>query len=222
MSGGEVAVHVVETAALDRGEIDAVVALFAAGYRDADEEYLRAALHHLRLIALAHDGGTLAGFALADNRRLALPRLATPRVVRLAGLACVAPAYRRRHLMVAMTGLAMRHDLADDPGLACGRMAHPATHRLMAHLPGAVPRVGAVPTAWEREIGQAIATAYGVQAFDPETFVCRGRGRPIGYPRIDIEATPDEWALFRHVDRARGDSLLGFAWLMRGGVMSGE
>ena len=209
---GDLALGVEATATLGADDERRVVDLFAANYRDADVDYLRESMRALRLIALARDGAAIVGFSLADNRRLDLPRLPN-RVVRLAGLACVAPAYRRRRLMVALSSLTVRHDLGDDPGLVCGRMAHPATFRLMERLPTAVPRIGVPLTDWQREIGAAIAAAYGTRAFDPATFVCRGRGRPIGYPRIEIEATPDEWAQFRHVDRARGDALLGFAWL---------
>jgi hypothetical protein len=188
------------------------LALFARSYREADLDYMRAAMQRLRTIALACHADRLVGFSLADTRRIDLPRL-PDQVVRLAGLACVAPEFRRRHLMVELSRRTMRRDPLDDPGLVCGRMAHPATFRLMMQLPTAVPRIGVPPTAWQREIGQAVADAYGAREFDPDTFVCRGRGRPIGYPLIEIDATPDEWAHFNAVDRARGDSLLGFAWL---------
>src|SRR5690606_37909889 len=112
-------------------------------------------------------------------------------VVRMAGIACVDAAYRRRGVMATLTGRAMLHALPERPALATGRMAHPATFRLMGHLPGAVPRVGLVPSDWHRAIGAALADAYGAMAFDPGTFVCRGRGRPIGFPRIAIEASAD-------------------------------
>jgi hypothetical protein len=76
-----------------------------------------------------------------------------------------------------------------------------------------VPRPGIRPTAWQREVGRAIADAYGEERFDPETFVCTGAGTPIGYPVIDFEVEPVDWEVFRHVDRERGDSLLGIAWM---------
>jgi hypothetical protein len=49
--------------------------------------------------------------------------------------------------------------------------------------------------------------------FDADTFVCSGRGRPIGHPVMDIEATPEEWKLFERIDRSRGESLLGMTWI---------
>lgn len=99
------------------------------------------------------------------------------------------------------------------PALNCGRMAHPASYRLMARSPSAVPKAGVEPTPWQQQVGMAIAAAYGVEDFDPTTFVCHGSGTPIGYPVIDIEAEPGEWVVFRPVDRDRGDSLLGIAWM---------
>lgn len=191
---------------------DAVCALFDAAYADADQAYLAEAMTHLRTIAVALDAGRLIGFSLGDTCVLDLPRLPDT-VVRMAGIACVDPAYRRRRVMADLAGRAMLYELPERAGLATGRMAHPATFRLMGHLPGAVPRLGLVPSDWHRAVGAVIAAAYGVRAFDPETFVCRGRGRPIGHPRLAVDASAEEWALFAPVDRSRGDALLGFAWL---------
>ncbi len=97
--------------------------------------------------------------------------------------------------------------------MTAGRMAHPASYRLMSRNPSAVPRPGVTPTAWQQEVGAAIAAAYGVEEFDPATFVCRGSGTPIGYPVIEIDVPPEEWVVFRPVDRDRGDSVLGISWM---------
>jgi hypothetical protein len=91
-------------------------------------------------------------------------------------------------------------------------MAHPAAFRVMAGNPTAVPRPGTSPTPWQQEIGRAIADIYGVHSFQPQTFVCKGTGKPIGYPVLEVEVEPKEWEVFRPVDRERGDSLLGIAW----------
>lgn len=56
-----------------------------------------------------------------------------------------------------------------------------------------------------------IARAYGVDQFDPETFVCAGSGTPMG-PIIDVDVQPDEWEAFAQVDPQRGDCLLGLLW----------
>jgi len=97
--------------------------------------------------------------------------------------------------------------------MTAGRMAHPASFRLMSRNPSAVPKAGVTPTPWQQEVGIAIAGAYGVEDFDPETFVCRGSGTPIGYPIMEVDVAPGEWEVFRPVNRDRGDSLLGIAWM---------
>lgn len=82
----------------------------------------------------------------------------------------------------------------------------------MSRNPVVVPKPGVPITAWQREVGRAIADIYGVQRFDEETFVVEGSGAPIGYPVMEIEVEPEEWVVFEHVDRDRGDSLLGLSW----------
>ena len=83
---------------------------------------------------------------------------------------------------------------------------------MLSVRPSIVPKPGVVPTAWQQEVGQAVADVYGVANFDPETFVCVGSGKPIGYPVIELETEEAEWEVFRPVDRARGDALLGIVW----------
>ena len=80
-------------------------------------------------------------------------------------------------------------------------MAHPAAMRNMARLASVVPRPGVRPTPWQQEVGRVIADAYRVFDFDPETFVCIGEGRPIGYPRIEFDVQPQEWDAFAAVNR---------------------
>ncbi len=80
-----------------------------------------------------------------------------------------------------MIELAKRNIVASTPrwrerALFCVRYGHPAAFRsVVAEHRSGVPRPGIRPTAWQQEVGRAIADAYGVQSFDPETFVCRGR-----------------------------------------------
>jgi hypothetical protein len=131
-------------------------------------------------------------------------------------LCCVSPAYRRHRLFGTLEGLALgaRGELAQvqERALSAGRMAHPASFRGMAANPSTVPRRGVTPTPWQQEVGIAIAEAYGSPGFDPLTFRVHGSGVPIGWPIIEIEATPEEWEPFATVDRSKGDSLLGLSW----------
>lgn len=203
-----------ETAAIGADDRARIFALFQANYRQANTAYLEKSLGRLRFVSIAVAGGETAGFALGEVRVIDLPRLPATTVY-LAGICCVGDAYRRRGLFGHLERQsAMASGIAPaKTALTCGRMAHPASYRLMSRNPTAVPKRGVKPTPWQQEVGSAIAAAYGVEHFDPETFVCRGSGTPIGYPVIDIDVEPSEWDVFREVNRDRGDSLLGMAWM---------
>ncbi|TAK58068.1 MAG: hypothetical protein EPO22_11350 [Dehalococcoidia bacterium] len=204
----------VEAAELSDADRDIVFGLFNVAYRQANHAYLEKSLRRLRYIAIATEGGRPAGFALADARVLDLPRLPGTTVI-LAGICCIDPAYRRRGLFSQLERLAAMATGVRPAGrvLTVGRMAHPASYRMMSRNPAAVPRPGVKPTAWQQEVGAAIAAAYGVEEFDRETFVCRGSGAPIGYPVIEIDVPAEEWVVFEPVNRDRGDSLLGISWM---------
>jgi len=203
----------VAIADVDRADMHA---LFDASYREANHAYLDKSFHTLKWVALAWHDGRLVGYALGEHRVLELPRLpATP--VHLAGMSCIAPEFRRRHLFGTLERMTAVGGAEVVPGarrLGCGRMAHPASFRGMTRMPSVVPKPGIVPTQWQQEVGQAIAGAYGVLDFDPRTFVCHGSGVPIGYPVVDMgDVEPHEWEVFREVNRDRGDALLGIAWM---------
>ncbi len=199
---------------LRENDLERVIAVFRENYREANVAYLEKSFHVLRFMALAEaPDGTLAGFALGETRTLDLPGLPAQQV-RLAGLCCIAMEHRRKRLFGTLEQLAMG-PVRLEPGeriLSTGRMAHPASFRGMAHNPTSIPRPGKTLTEWQKQVGIAIAQAYRCHGFDPETFVVKGTGEPIGFPVIEIEATPGEWDVFRPVDRSKGDSLLGMAW----------
>lgn len=209
--------HTVEGTKLSASEREAMFALFDVCYRDANHPYLEKSFGTLKWVALAWHEGALAGFSLAESRVMDLPRLpATP--VHLAGICCIGFEFRRRHLFATlerMAGLLPEGTALDRSAvrsLGCGRMAHPASFRGMTRIPSVVPKPGVAPTAWQQEVGQAIAREYGVKDFDPRTFVVHGSGVPIGYPVIEMEVEPRDWEVFQEVNRDRGDSLLGIAW----------
>ena len=203
-----------ETDRVPEDVLAGVKALFAENYRDANMAYLEKNLGKLRYLAFARgSAGEAAGFALGEMRTIDLPRLG-PTVVRLAGLCCVSPTFRRQKLFGRLETLAMANPGAPPPArlLACGRTAHPASFRNFFANPNAVPHRGRKPTQWQQAVGIAVSAAYGSPGFDPETFVVKGPGTPIGWPEIEIEATPEEWEMFAAVERNKGDSLLGIAW----------
>jgi hypothetical protein len=213
-ANAELRMTVVESALLSHADLERIKAVFAANYREANLAYLEKSLGTLAFIALAEDpDGELVGFAFGESRVLDLPRQ-PQQVVRLAGLCCVNAAHRGQHLFGKLETLALNARRMPDSErvLGTGRMAHPFSFRGMARNPSVVPHRGSPPTEWQKEVGIAIAEAYHTPSFDPETFVCRGTGVPIGYPIIEFTASPEEWELFKPVDRAKGDSLLGIAW----------
>lgn len=202
--------------------------LFDQTYAQADPGYLDKSLELLRYVAVAAADDTtgqaaagnnrreqIIGFALGETRTLDLPGLPGQQVG-LAGLCCVHSTYRRLGLFRTLETRVIAEGM-DRPGsgrlLVAGRMAHPASLKIMNGNPGALPRPGVVPTAFQQEVARAVASCFAVDDFDPLTFICRGRGRPIGYPRMDIDADAHEWKLFAGVDRDRGDSLLALSWI---------
>jgi hypothetical protein len=210
-------IRTVASAAIADADRAAMHALFDACYRQANHAYLDKSFAVLRHVALAWHDGALVGFALSDHRVLDLPRLPETQVT-LAGMACIDRRFRRRHLFLSLEREAAFADGNQVPRgarvLGCGRMAHPASFRGMTRNPTAVPRRGMEPTRWQQDVGSAIAAEYRVEDFDPRTFAVRGSGKPIGYPVIEMgDVRPEEWDVFRDVDRDRGDSLLGIAWI---------
>jgi hypothetical protein len=203
-----------ETDALSEAERETLLELFQSSYRQANPAFLERSLERLRFAALAHRGERPVGFALGETRVMDLPRLPAE-VVSLAGICCVRREHRRRGLFIELERLAFTAGEVPeaDRRLFCGRMAHPAALRSIGRISSVLPRAGHRPSPWQQEVGQAVAEAYGVHGFDPETFVCIGAGEPIGYPDIDQDVEPHEWELFEPVDRDRGDALLAIAWV---------
>ncbi len=190
-------------------------ALFDVAYRQANHAYLEKSFGVLHYAAIATCGDDSAGFALGEMRILDLPRL-PQQVVAMAGICCIGPAYRRHGLFGALERKAMERRRYRAAGRDDERRADGASGELShdgARTPVSCRRSGVVPTAWQQEVGAAIAAAYGTAEFDPKTFVCHGSGVPIGYPAMDLDVEPHEWEAFKHVDRDKGDSLLGLSWM---------
>jgi hypothetical protein len=189
-------------------------ALFDGAYRQANHAYLSKSLTKLKYLTIARAGGVPAGFGLAEMRVIDLPRL-PGQPVAMAGMCCVDDRFRRRGLFRELERLSMGAAGVAPSGrmITCGRMAHPASFGMMTPNPSHIPKPGVAITPWQQAIGSVIAAEYGVADFDPATFVCHGSGEPIGYPVIEMDVREEDWAVFRPVNRDRGDSLLGMAWL---------
>jgi hypothetical protein len=210
----DIDIRVFRSNALTRKDHEMVHWLFDHTYRQANHPYLDKSLSNLRYIALATFQDRPAGFALADTIEVPLPRLPDPQVVMLAGICCVASAFRRIGLFTKLEIIAANAGGLIKPGipiLMCGRMAHPVSYRTIGKSPAVIPKHGVPLSDWHKEIGLSVAALYGV-TIDPETFIVLGSGQPIGYPVLEYELPEEEWLPFRGVNRDRGDSLLGLTW----------
>ena len=196
-------------------DLTAIHELFDMNYHQANHAYLDQSFGKLRFTAMAFDGSVPIGFALGDAVQTELPELKGMHCVALAGICCVSPQYRRRGLFSSLEMKSIEGSGVFKRGtrsLFCGRMAHPASFRTMRGITSVVPKYGISPSPWHMKVGLRVAELYGV-ILDPETFVVKGNGSPIGYPKIEIEVGEDEWLPFKPVNRDRGDSLLGICWV---------
>ena len=203
-----------KTRELSPKELDSIHRLFELSYEKANHSYLDKSLSRLSYIALAYHGKALTCFAVGDVIESIIPGMRDSQIIHAGGISCIAPEFRRRGLfrklqmfIAAGTGKIK----SDSNVITCGRMAHPASSRVISSYPGAIPKYGVVLSEWHKEMGVFLAELYGA-VIDPDTFVVRGEGSPIGYPKVNVVATAEEWALFKNVDRDRGDSLLFVAW----------
>ena len=87
--------------------------------------------------------------------------------------------------------------------LICGRTAHPAALRTIARISTVLPRVGHRPTPWQREVGQAVAEAYGVlrnfgimKLASRETFIIAPDGTVVARRTRVEQAQQDRLAQF--------------------------
>ena len=217
-SNSDIQVRVEYAATLSAADRAAVHNVFAACYAQPNHEYLDRSIDRIGMLAIAFgSSGEAIAYSISQAVWMDLPRFASPQLVALHGMRCVAPDYRHRGVSGlvnrAVSGVMREQVLAvgrPPRQLDCGRYGHASRAGGRAD-PSAVPRVGVRPTAWQREVGLMIAEAYGSN-LDPETFVCVGSGTPIGYANVEFEASEAERSAFAPVDRARGDNLLVINW----------
>ena len=203
------------------GEVDQrlwarLEALFDGNYASANFDYLKKSAVTFGHLAIAENDGELVGFSFGDSVRSDLPGLDSSQAIALAGIACIDPVMRNRGLFFKLATDAMAAGGAIDPSrpfLFAGRMAHAITYRAMAKAADStVPAFGKPISDWHKKVGNRVAELLG-STVDSETFVVRGDGVPVGYPRVEYEATLEEKVLFENVDRDNGDSLLSMCWL---------
>lgn len=216
---GDPKISVVSAELIDSSLQHRIEVLFDATYAEANFGYLEKTAETFGHLAIAENEGGLVGFSFGDSVRSDLPGFDSTQSVALAGIACIDPSVRNRGLFFKLASEAMNAGGAVDPSspfLFAGRMAHAITYRAMAKAAAStVPAFGKPISDWHKSVGIRVAELLG-STVDPETFVVRGDGTAVGYPRVAYEATPEEEALFANVDRQNGDSLLSMCWLPSG------
>lgn len=200
---------------LTHEQIDQILALFDAAYADADHSYFLSSFEVMEWISLATNGQILAGFAIGDAKLVNLPRLDDPCPVAVHGISCIDANFRRLGLFSRLEKAVVAASGALPPGsrrLHCGRTAHPATYRFLQNIGvGGLPDPDRPLSPWHREVVDAVAALYGATVY-PGTCIVIGKGKPVGFPRVDVQASDSELSLFENVDRDRGDSLLAMSW----------
>lgn len=212
----EINFRAIPTYALSSDDLVRVRQLFNQAYHQANYSYLEKSFNQLRYITLADYRGELVGFGVADAVETSLPRMAEPQIVLLGGISCVASTFRRLGLFTELEKMSIEASDMMRPApqyLVCGRMAHPASFRVINQTPAVIPKPGVPLSKWQQEVGLKVAELYGV-TIDPETLVVIGDGAPCGYPKVTSEVSEDEWLPFKPVNRDRGDSLLGITWFL--------
>ncbi len=212
-SGIEVTTQSVQD--LTEGQISQILALFDAAYADANHSYLLSSFEVMNWIALAMYGPVLAGFAVGDAKFVDLPRMKALCLVATYGIGCIDENFRRMGLFTRLEKAVVRASgtfQVKSHCLHCGRTAHPATYRFFKNIgAGCLPEPDRPLSAWHTEMVETIAALYDTKVY-PGTCVVVGKGEPIGYPRISIEATNAELGLFENVDRDKGEALLAMSW----------
>ena len=200
---------------LTEERLSKILALFDATYADADHSYLSASFEVMDWIALATHGPALVGFAIADAKRVELPRMQGLHPVALYGIGCIDENFRRMGLFTRLEKAAVLASgklSLDSRYLNCGRTAHPATYRYLASIgTGIIPDPDRPLSPWHKEMVERVASLYGVNVY-PGTCVVVGKGVPIGHPRVDVVATDTEHGVFEQVNRDRGEALLAMSW----------
>jgi hypothetical protein len=194
---------------------------FASAFRGADGGHLDRRFAVLSTIGLDWRDGRLLGFSAVGMREADLPFVGH-RSFLDCGLTCVDPGAQEAGISNAVGTIAMQHTPFDLPNeFALLNFATPVMLRAAfrfgtAAWPGTdIEQVAAAmanPTRAQRAVGQAIADLFGAKSYDAEHWVMRAV-QPFGESGTDPhDLEPGYGELFRHVDRAAGDTLLGMFW----------
>jgi len=206
---------------LTDSEWDAVRGCFASAFRNADVAYLDRRFSVLSTIGLAWRDDRLLGFSAVGMREADLPFVGHHSFLDC-GLTCVDPHVQEGGISNAVGTIAMQHTPYELPNefsllnFATPVMLRAAFRFGTAAWPGngidEVVAAMATPTRTQRAVGQAIADLSGADSYDADHWVMRA-GQSFGESGVEAhDLEPGYEELFRHVDPAKGDTLLAMFW----------
>ena len=209
-------------AELTAKELAGIHEVFGAAYRDANHEWLDRRLRGLDGIGIGWRDEAMVGFVASSSARdVELPVIGHRRVTD-GGITCIHPFAQGTGLANALGQAMIRSRPGGDPDIVVNHYATPVTLRAMFHIghytwPGNNIREAAAalasPAPCQRRVGAALAEQGGATAYDAEHWVLRG-GQPAGDSVTDpVDLEPEYLQLFDHVDRSRGETLLGVFWI---------
>jgi len=212
VTDAKVDISVAAIAELDDRTRRGLEEVFEHCYLDPDPAYLTGAIERATHISVARQDGHVVAFFTGGTTVVDVPGYGT-KVAWLPGLACVAPDVRRKGLMQSLGSVLVPAANPVAPDIGGAKFAHPGSARGVLRSKNNIPRIGVdSPKPLHRTVGRVLAEAVGATDFDDEHFVCIGNGRPLR-ALVEVDAPVEEWAMFEHVDRSRGDSLLVCTWL---------
>jgi hypothetical protein len=203
--------------ALSDAELAEMADLCAAGPRPYEVGLLSKQAEEWVLITLARESGRIKGFSFCTLERIG----GTPSV--LIGLASIKRTSKRDTVLrQMMTDQLRRAVLAfpDEDVLIGTRLPNASGFEAFRHLNDIVPRPDYVATGEERAWGKRLAKRFGVPsgAYDERAFKVKGGELPtllFDHDSVKPETIPaDVKALFKDIDEAKGDALVGFGWAL--------
>jgi hypothetical protein len=201
---------------LSDSELSDMADICADGSAGYDVGILSKQVEQWVLVTQVRDGTKLNAFSFCTLERIG----GTPSV--LIGMASVKRVPRRDAVLRTLVGEQLRRAVLafpDEDVLVGTRLLDPSAFAAFDGLEDIVPRPGHKATGEERAWGRRLAKRFGAEGrVDDRTFLITGTGDTP--PALDHECIdtstldPAVTAFFADLDRARGDSLIGFGWAM--------
>jgi hypothetical protein len=218
---GDSEISITSPSQLSGSEREEVCALFERSYGDPDRHHIERQFETMTSIVRGRTGDQLTTFSFDRTTTLTLPVIG-PTTIHQSGTLCMDPDYQRMGYVKNGAAVVGILSVGEEPAsLGVHHFATPVTlHANLQMLPnswpgtdvGSVIRAYAAPTSTQRAIGHRLAEDADAADYDEEHWVLIGTGRSPGEAATAVGLDPAYDQLFKHVNRARGDTLLGPFW----------